>query len=84
MLGERQGMHPWIMEKPSSGLHSVLINQEFSKMDIPLSFMQDPFLPCKHGHSKPLRHAISAIRQKLAANVQLVAIVLSDEQFAET
>ena len=47
MLCERQGMHPWIMENPSSGLHSVLINQEFSKMYIPLFFMQGSFLPCR-------------------------------------
>lgn len=47
MLGERQGMHPWIMEKRSSGLHSVAIDQKFFKMYIALAFMQDPFLPCR-------------------------------------
>lgn len=47
MLGERQDMHPWIMEKPSSGLHSVAIDQKSFKMYITLAFMQDLFLPCK-------------------------------------
>lgn len=47
MLCEKQGMHPSIMEKPSSGLHSVSTDQEFFKMYITWSFMQGIFLPCK-------------------------------------
>lgn len=84
MLCEKQGMHPSIMERPSSGLHSVPTDQEFFKMYITVSFTQGPFC---HAGKAIVSFCGTPFQQpgrNLSVDVQLVTIVLSDEQFTET